>query len=42
MRRLAKYTDQAYALMRVVAGFMYAFHGAQKILGILSDFQPAM
>jgi len=42
MNRLAKYSDQAYALMRIVAGFMFSFHGAQKILGILSDFQPAM
>jgi putative oxidoreductase len=42
MNQLAKYTDQAYALMRIVAGFMFSFHGAQKILGILTDFQPAM
>ncbi|MGD0281266.1 MAG: DoxX family protein [Dissulfurispiraceae bacterium] len=42
MNQLAKYTDQAYALMRIVTGFMFSFHGAQKILGILSDFQPAM
>jgi len=42
MNQLSKYTDQAYALMRIVAGFMYSFHGAQKILGFLSDFQPAI
>src|SRR5512136_2470127 len=42
MKWLAKYGDRIYALMRIVAGFMFAFHGAQKILGILSDFQPAM
>jgi putative oxidoreductase len=42
MNRLAKYTDQAYALMRIIAGFMFTFHGAQKILGILTDSQPAM
>ena len=40
MNRLAKYSDQAYALLRIVTGFMFAFHGAQKILGILSEFQP--
>ncbi len=40
MSMLARYSDKAYALMRIVAGFMFSFHGAQKILGILSDFQP--
>lgn len=40
MKQLAKYTDQAYAAMRIVAGFMFTFHGAQKILGILTDVQP--
>jgi len=40
MKWLAKYGDHVYALMRIVAGFMFAFHGAQKIFGILSDFQP--
>ena len=40
MKRLAKYSDQAYALLRIVTGAMFSFHGAQKILGILSEFQP--
>ena len=42
MNRLAKYGDQAYALLRIVAGFMFAFHGAQKILGLLSTVHPAV
>lgn len=42
MKWLEKYEDDAYALMRIVAGFMFAFHGAQKILGVLSPFQPPM
>jgi putative oxidoreductase len=42
MKWFAKYTDEAYALMRITAGFMFSFHGAQKILGVLSDFQPSM
>ena len=42
MDLLAKYTDHAYALMRIVAGGMFSFHGAQKILGIMTDFQPAI
>jgi putative oxidoreductase len=42
MKWLAKYSDHAYALLRIVVGFMFLFHGAQKILGILPDFQPPM
>ena len=40
MKMLEKYADYAYALLRIMAGFMFMFHGAQKILGVLSDFQP--
>ena len=40
MKPLAKYSDQAYAFLRIVAGLMFLFHGAQKILGIFSEFQP--
>jgi putative oxidoreductase len=42
MKWLEKYADHGYALMRIMAGFMFSFHGAQKILGILSTFQPAV
>ena len=40
MKQLEKYSDYTYALMRIAAGFMLSFHGAQKILGIFSEFQP--
>ena len=40
MKQLEKFGNHAYALLRIMAGFMLAFHGAQKILGVLSDFQP--
>ena len=40
MKRLEQFADNAYALMRIVTGFMFFFHGAQKILGVLSEFQP--
>ncbi len=40
MKQLEKYADYAYALMRIAVGSMLMFHGAQKILGVLSPFQP--
>ncbi len=40
MKWLETYADEAYALLRIMAGFMFSFHGAQKILGVLSDFHP--
>ena len=39
MSWLAKYSSQTYALLRIVSGFLFAFHGMQKILGIMSEFQ---
>ena len=42
MKQLATYESQAYALMRIVAGFMFSFHGAQKVLGMLAEMQPAI
>ena len=42
MKQLEKFADHSYALLRIVTGLMFSFHGAQKILGILSDFQPAV
>jgi putative oxidoreductase len=40
MKWLEKYADYAYALMRVMTGFLFTFHGLQKIFGVLSEFQP--
>jgi len=41
MLRLEKYSEYAYALLRIVSGLMFAFHGVQKILGLFTEFQPA-
>ena len=40
MKWLAKYSDYAYALLRIVTGLMSSFHGVQKILGVLTEMQP--
>jgi putative oxidoreductase len=40
MKQLAKHAESAYALLRIVAGFLFAFHGVQKVLGFLSEFHP--
>lgn len=34
---LERQQSPAYSLLRVVAGFMFTVHGAQKILGLLAD-----
>jgi putative oxidoreductase len=33
-RWLGRYTEVAYALLRVMAGLMFAMHGAQKLFGM--------
>ena len=40
MKWLGKYADYAYAFLRIMAGSMFSFHGIQKILGVLTEFQP--
>lgn len=42
MKGLKRFEPTAYALLRIVSGFMFAFHGAQKTLGILTDRQPPL
>ena len=42
MNLLSKYTDFAYAVLRIVTAALFAFHGVQKIFGVLSAEQPAM
>lgn len=43
MKLLEKFSDYAYALLRIMTGFMFFFHGMQKTLGILASHpQPAV
>ena len=37
MKWLEKLSDPAYFLLRVASGFMFSFHGMQKILGLFSE-----
>ena len=39
-RFLGPKTESAYALLRIVAGLMFSFHGFQKIFGVLSEIRP--
>ena len=34
-RILGRYTEIAYTLLRVVAGLLFAVHGAQKLFGVI-------
>jgi putative oxidoreductase len=36
----ARLEAAAYAVLRIVAGFMFTFHGVQKILGVLATKAP--
>ena len=42
MKWLQKYSDYAYALMRIIVGIMFAFHGAQKLLGLFAQSRPPL
>jgi putative oxidoreductase len=39
---LGRFSAQCYALLRIVAGFMFVFHGAQKVLGAFGGQQMAV
>lgn len=36
MKPLAQFTDKTYALLRIVTGFMFSFHGVQILFGYMS------
>lgn len=39
---LAKYSSQCYALMRIVVGFLFLWHGAQKLFGYPPGMPPGV
>lgn len=40
LTQLQKYQEQSYALLRIMAGWMFAFHGLQKVFGVVTEWQP--
>ncbi len=34
---MKQYKDQTYALMRIISGFLFLWHGSQKLLGFPPD-----
>jgi putative oxidoreductase len=43
-RFLGRFSPHIYAVMRIVVGFLFACHGAQKLFGVLGGFggEPGM
>jgi putative oxidoreductase len=39
-RILGPYSPYVYAVVRIVVGFLFACHGAQKLFGVLGGFGP--
>ena len=37
---LSPLSDRVYAILRLITGMMLAFHGIQKVFGVLIDHQP--
>jgi len=42
MNPLKRFESTAYALLRIMAGFLFAFHGAQKLLGMFGGQRVAL
>jgi putative oxidoreductase len=42
MNALKRFEPTAYALLRIVAGFLFACHGLQKLLGLLGGHRVAL
>lgn len=42
MNFLARYSEPAWALLRIVSGLLFAFHGMQKTFGFMTERQTAL
>jgi putative oxidoreductase len=41
LKILNRYESEAFALLRIIAGAMFLFHGAQKLFGFYADMPTA-
>lgn len=41
MNILSKHSDSTYALLRIISGGLFSFHGAQKIFGLFAGHETA-
>jgi putative oxidoreductase len=41
-RLLQPRVEAAYTLLRIVSGLLFAFHGVQKIFGVLTEHRPPL
>ena len=41
-RVLNRHSEATYAALRIVAGLLFAFHGVQKVLGVLTEHHPPL
>jgi putative oxidoreductase len=41
MNLLSKHSDSIYALLRIISGLLFTFHGTQKIFGWLASHETA-
>jgi len=42
MKELSKHSNSIYALLRIVSGALFSFHGAQKIFGLFASHETAL
>lgn len=42
LKFLEKYSEHVYAVLRIVSGLLFLFHGVQKLFGILGKTQPEL